>query len=415
MENANDILDKVNNEKTAKHLPVIVYVVTIILFGVLGNYLALSFYGFRAKRTATNILITLLSIADLAGCVVLVGDVFELCYSVEFRSAAGCKLLYFLKDCLLLTSFALLLLIAVDRYRRLCKPFQWQMSITTAKWSALAILVVFGLLSFRNFFLIDVVTGNITRENGDNLTGYFCRHSDNGELEGVILTFHILDGLSFISILFTTSGMYGCISVKLFKLRRRREKQTAFTKPEENTPTSLRMCPTRNTNADVIEESNTNISYEGKMDLSTSSGQINGISASILSVNRLPKGTENVICITQHDERKEQQIKDNKFIPDKKITLLMLSVFIASVVSFVPYFVLNLAIEGDGHLLNHDFDVGTELVLRSFMLQFVVNPFTTGAFNSKLTTSAQMFHLRLDLCSILFSYWSPVHILTSKT
>lgn len=379
MENENAILEQLNREKAIQYLPAIVFAVLVILFGILGNSLSLLFYGFKVTRTATTFLITTLSLTDLVTCVVLVGEVIELCYSVDFRSVAGCKILYFLNHWLVITSGLMLLVISVDRFRRICRPFQWQMSVRIAKLSTLTVLIFGGILSFRDIFVIDVVRVNITRDNSDILTGYYCTHVESANLETVITVFHILDFLTFLGVLVVSSISYACISVKIFKHRKRQGFNTprVTSPPDVSTTTSATKSDEGNANDESAEMGVSTISGEKKQTLCST---VSGRSFYNRSINSV-SGSLSTLMNLMRPRVKRPTIKSN-FNAEKKITLMMLCIFITSIVSFIPHFAVNLGMKANGHLSEQEFSVGIQVALRLFMLNNAVNPYIIGAFNT---------------------------------
>lgn len=89
---------------------------------------------------------------------------------------------------------------------------------------------------------------------------------------------------------------------------------------------------------------------------------------------------------------------------EKRVTLMMLVITIVSVISFVPYFVVNLGIRRNTGTSEQELSVGVQIALRSFMLNNAVNPYIIGIFNSSFRQFVKRvfkrsFHLFGKTCS----------------
>ena len=381
MENNVGVLEQLNKDKTVEYLPAIIICCVIIVCGILGNSMSLAYYGFKVSRTSTNLLITSLSIIDLVTCVILIGEVIELCYSVNFRFVAGCKIMYFMNHWLVLTSGFMLVLIALDRYRKLCNPFHWQMSVKAAKLATGATLVLAGLLSSRDLFMIDVVRVNITQYDNSMLVGYYCTHSKSDTLQTAIVIFHILDGITFVAIMLSATGMYARISVTLFKHRTRDITSSCVRRPScvscsDTTSSSAKRTDTLKRDIDDTEESWSTIS-SGNKEVPSSSDQKQSAGFN----NSGSMSTLVHFTLSSRSPDKIRSAAKRNFEVEKKISLMMICVFVTSIVAFIPHFVINLRYGGE--VSEQEFNVGTQIALRLFMLNSAVNPFIMGVFNTQ--------------------------------
>lgn len=399
-------LEELNKEKIAEYSPVIAFVFTMMLLGIVGNSFSITYYRCKAANTTTNVLITILSFIDLVSCVVIVGEVIELFYPVNFRSAAGCKAIYFLEQWLVFISGTLLLLIAFDRYRRICRPFEWQLSIKTSKRCALVIVVVCFIMAFRNIFVMDVVRVNILIQDGQSLTGYYCTHTDDASFQTLTVVFHVIDFVIFIIILSTAVAMYVCIAVAIFKQRKRLVRNTTYSKSDESGFTSMaRRADVNNEGVSMISKfstegvTSTSLTDTGDIkrdsvnalsfSLNALSPGVNALSSSVnalsSSVNALsPCTVGNTLTCGNTLKAKKNGIKAREtFNVEKKVTQMLVCAFIASIVSFVPHFVMHLEIKGHGHHLQEEFNAGYQTVHRLFKVNHIVNPYIFCAFNSK--------------------------------
>jgi len=212
-----DELEALNERKIDEYAPAIAYSALVIMLGVGGNAFSVAYYGFHVPRTPTNVIITALGTADLIACVTFSDAIIELCFTVSFESVDVCKFMYFCKHTLVITSGCILLLVAVDRYRRICRPFAWQLSVKWAK-VVVACIVVFSILhSVRDLVLLDVVHVNVTDTFTNKTIGaLYCTHTREPHLEVAVTVFLALDFVTFILIIGSCVVLYALISHALW-------------------------------------------------------------------------------------------------------------------------------------------------------------------------------------------------------
>jgi len=138
-------LEAFNAQKVREYAPAIAYCTTVIVLGVVGNAFTVAYYGFHVPRTTTNVIITALGTADFIACLTFTDSIIKICYTLTYKNVAACKLMFFCKHTLVMASACILVLVAVDRYRRICKPFAWQLSVKLAN-IVIVCIVVFSIL-----------------------------------------------------------------------------------------------------------------------------------------------------------------------------------------------------------------------------------------------------------------------------
>lgn len=400
-------LEDLNREKTIEYLPAIIFTCIVIVLGVLGNAMSVAFYGFKVARTSTNFLISALAALDLVTCVVLVVEVIELCYSVNFRNRTGCKAMYFLNHWLVVASGSMLLLIAIDRYRRICSPFARQITVGAAKVAIIGITVYGFFLSFRNIFTIDVVKVNVTTGHGKIQTAFYCTHTDQEQYTTAIYIFHMLDLLTFLVILFGACALYVRISMKIFRHRRRRKGRN-ISGSEETTTISEDKEDSGKTSTSYKSEDEKGNKSTSPVNLPASKGSLAHDKQCCTEVPELASGSEintnissNTSC-SMLDRKKKRNTWKESFQLEKKVSLMMLCVFIVSAVSFVPHFALNLYMSSREKISEQDFNVGTQIALRLFMLNNCVNPYIMGMFNSKFRSYVKSVFWNSSFSKIFF-------------
>ncbi|XP_062582341.1 melanopsin-like [Saccostrea cucullata] len=105
------------------YMPVIIFLIVIMLFGILGNLLVLYIYCYVFKRKpANNFIITMAVFDFLASGIAIPLDIYDMRYHYTFYNSVACKVFRFSESAFTSASSFILILIAIDRYLKICKP-----------------------------------------------------------------------------------------------------------------------------------------------------------------------------------------------------------------------------------------------------------------------------------------------------
>ena len=138
--------DKLNRDEVERLIPLIVYLSLICACGALGNSLVCYIYKTKYGPSNCRTFVICLSAIDLFSCVLVIPfEIFVILRQYNFQEEFVCKISVFLNTWPTLSSGLMLLSIAVDRYRKVCKPFGWQISLKLSRdISAFNIFVALG-------------------------------------------------------------------------------------------------------------------------------------------------------------------------------------------------------------------------------------------------------------------------------
>ena len=169
-------LEELNAEEAKVYLGGVVFVSILMTIGIVGNIHVLLVYGFRMKSSTHRIFIICLGCLDLITCSVGMPFVLvDLHRPFMFFMVSACKVLRFINYFMCTASAWTLLLIAVDRYRKICVPLGKQMSVAVAKVVCVVIMGVSLLTSWP----APVLYGHATVETRvENVTGVRCYTDD---------------------------------------------------------------------------------------------------------------------------------------------------------------------------------------------------------------------------------------------
>ncbi|XP_052271354.1 neuropeptide FF receptor 2-like [Dreissena polymorpha] len=132
----NVTLDQLNSEVVATKYGAIIILGILIPLGVIGNGHVLHFYIFKKKNTNTRVFVCCLAVIDFVASSICFPWVISFNFNpLESYSDAFCKILYILNYFLAVGEVLMLLVIAVERYRKICEPFKPQITLKQAKAS----------------------------------------------------------------------------------------------------------------------------------------------------------------------------------------------------------------------------------------------------------------------------------------
>lgn len=201
--NTMDNLSDLNEAFSAKSLPNTVLVLFFLIVGIFGNSLVIYVYEFRFPRSEGRCFIGPLAVSDLGTIIsTSVLNLLQNLMKFTFPGQIVCKCVYFLSNAFINTSFFLWTVIAIQRYRKICKPFEWQMKRDWRKWCIL-ILAGFSFAFFLPVFYFYGVNEKVITEN--NITVYVCEQTKTNArglviYQGVGLLMSLLNVIAIISI-----------------------------------------------------------------------------------------------------------------------------------------------------------------------------------------------------------------------
>ena len=323
---SDDALEALNARKIREYVPVFAYSALVIVLGIVGNIFTVAFYGFHEPKTSTNVIITALGTADLIACIAFSNEIIELCFTVTFKNAALCKSLSFCNQTLVVISGCIMLLVAVDRYRHICTPFAWQLSVKCVGIVIACIVVFSGLHSAKTIIILDVVHVNITDAFTDRaLEAFYCAETWAPGMQMLVAVSNTLDMVTFLLIIGSCVVLYTLIARALWISKRKFENK--FPRQDFSN------------NEMKVQANNDKMVQSGEQQTDTRRGN-------------------HAICKTEEQHAKTQTSSQKstrrsmigyrinaRSNVERKLTLMMLTITVASISSFIPYFVYNIAMK----------------------------------------------------------------------
>lgn len=141
-----DLLDRYNNEIFIYKLPAIVYTGVMMLLGIPGNIIVFYVYFSKWRRSTSRMFILFLAALDTLNCsTTLPMEIYIMSNSLKLDNPFLCKMSRYSTYVMNSSSALVLLGIAADRFKRICRPYQRSFSENKSKYiSICAILFSVG-------------------------------------------------------------------------------------------------------------------------------------------------------------------------------------------------------------------------------------------------------------------------------
>ncbi|XP_070208870.1 uncharacterized protein [Littorina saxatilis] len=176
--------------------PTLAYIILMMLSGLVGNTIVFFVYYRRFKPSVTRTFVLAMSVVDLLTNVLsLPADIFEIRFHNTFESIWACKLSRTVKSFLSFMSACILVAVAIDRFRKMCKPYSKpttckHVRIILALCAAVAICITLPYI---------VLTGCQTVQfQGTNITGHKCSIDDVYVKSSFLNIYNVITGVTFI-------------------------------------------------------------------------------------------------------------------------------------------------------------------------------------------------------------------------
>ncbi|XP_041361200.1 G-protein coupled receptor 84-like [Gigantopelta aegis] len=200
-----EIIRRMNNDKAVLLIPAITYTVILMVIGVIGNPLAIYIYGFRWEKTTLKYFLLSLAIIDLVNCVITMPtEIAMLRNFYYFSNAKICKMSRFTTYVMNNASSAIFLVIAVDRYIKICKPYTKPMSVRASKVACCVALFAGVSVSWPAVVMYDRIDVPIRT----NVTGAVCGVHPQEHYKPYLLAFFIYLWVAFSLIGVVISVLY---------------------------------------------------------------------------------------------------------------------------------------------------------------------------------------------------------------
>jgi hypothetical protein len=230
-----------------------VILVIFLTVGTLGNAFALFLYTFRVPHTEERFFIPFLVVVDLIVCIS--GATFSIIlnfYRANFPSSALCKTMYYLTWGSINYSAGLLFILALHRYKKICRP-------NSAQWSERQRRIALGVVGTFSFILtIPIILlfgekrGHLIH-NGSNVTLITCNiQNSSRDSSFYYFGFIIVYFMVLMTMIIVLYSLIGITIFRRFQVIRASRKVRYFVEHTESTATLEKSSITSDLN-DVLQ------------------------------------------------------------------------------------------------------------------------------------------------------------------
>lgn len=231
----NALLVKLNNKAALLFLPVTLFMAFLMVIGIVGNVIVFIVYLKRQRKFTPDLYIFNLAILDLLTCTFGIPmEITDLCLPYIFYAPAACKIVRTLESWTAVASALTLVIISIDRYKRICK-YGESFSISTVK--ILCLVAMCGGAFFSWPLLI--IVGKRTVDLGiPGIKGVECSVSDLMQQSLIPLVYYVVMTLCFVGSLVFVIFVYVRICSFLKKTKATRLKNIKNSSISSQQPTA---------------------------------------------------------------------------------------------------------------------------------------------------------------------------------
>ncbi|XP_046376539.2 uncharacterized protein LOC124149174 [Haliotis rufescens] len=220
--NATLTLEQFSDQVALQLTPVILFIGILMLVGFFGNLMVCYIYTVKLKAISSRLFLVALGSLDLVMCGVCIPvEIVSIRYMYHFNHNWLCKFYGTLLLYCSITSGSILVAIAVDRYKLICRPCGKQITLREAKRAIYLSFFVSLVASTPPWITQGTRTIPVPHSN---ITGYTCATSDDVINTYYPIIYHGYQMLLFLTGIIVLSSLYSRILMRARKQMQFREK-----------------------------------------------------------------------------------------------------------------------------------------------------------------------------------------------
>lgn len=373
-------LDQVNQQYIHEYLPAFIVGVLIVIVGFIGNSVAAIYFGWKAPKSVVHFLVFALSINDAITNLVFVDNLVKVFFFINYRNVVACKIIFILRRWLVGNSLALMVPIAIDRFRKICHPFSKQLTFTSARWTVFGIAASSLLISARSYFSVDVLRINIT-STSNSTKGFYCWFTEENDSKAVERIFSYVDICLHVCIICCVIVCYSLTARRILQSRKKLGlHDTKYAETNQQNNENIR--PVDECTSDTVDMQLTETQIQEEI-TNVNTNPVFFISKeSIEQDSNKTKGEtlrEKIVCVFKQKNNGKKKHKRTR--AEIRVTLMVAVITMASIVCFLPYYLSVLIVKynfsGNGLIMS----VENMFLSRVYFLNSAINPLVMVALN----------------------------------
>ena len=414
------LLGAINFRETIKHAPVLAFYIFIMIVGLIGNAFVLYIYKIKFKRSSARTYILCLALLDfLVCCVGLPYHALDLTYILTYHHTEVCQALSYLSGAVNLGSVFVLMVVAVDRYLKVCRPLKKQV-VDFGNRRACAIAIISAIIiSIPNAIMYG--ESSVTKSaQGYNLTGVECFIDDEyaeGTFAVAYLIFYII---VFIICVLVLVVLYTFICRKIYRNQAfhsqdssgnggniEHEVEHMDTIKEEQSFGPIDTFKNENETATSTEVENGGVKESFLKTSDTNKTQDSRHVESPVSKKRSTK----VESRKQSKHESIKPLKSNALVRHtikgatekhtRKITLMMLTITVVFIISYLPFIIISLADSADAEYwtdMSEGMKYFVDFMLRFYLINNMANAIIYSFWDERFRRECIVIIQRLFCC-----------------
>ena len=209
------LAEELNDKMTSSVLPVTIFVGIETVFGFCGNVLILYVFLFHYHRCNFKYFVLCLSFVDITSTMTTMpGEIVTQTFWYIYPVPTICKIKSFFNVFTVCGSAFTLLIIAVDRFRKVCRPLEWQIKPNMALVLCFVQLTLAFVIALPVAFYWGTQT-NTEFYKGYNITVTVCEKDERYRFTDYPLAYTILTQTITSSVMITMFALYIFVCQKL--------------------------------------------------------------------------------------------------------------------------------------------------------------------------------------------------------
>ncbi|KAK3101933.1 hypothetical protein FSP39_007464 [Pinctada imbricata] len=207
------ILENLNEEEYYVRLPVRIFLGCVMAIGIAGNSHVLYIYGRFFKISTYRNFVLSLSVIDMIGCCLSMPfEIVDESMPYNFSDVTSCKIFRYLNTCVGISCGLTLVLVAIERYRKICHPQGTQLSERGSIYFIVGVILASFIISSPALYLYGLKT--VTFENYD-VKGTECTWADHAQGTSLGYAYFGTAVLVIFGCMVTMSILYLLVGIKM--------------------------------------------------------------------------------------------------------------------------------------------------------------------------------------------------------
>lgn len=412
--NASDSFDKAlllaeaNLEEVTRQVPLIIYLALISATGIPGNGLVCYIYHSKYNMSSSRWFIFFLASVDLLLCIGIVPcEIATTFQQYNFKDRTWCRLSVFLNLWALLSLGLTLVIVSIDRFRKVCKPLGWQIHFRKARILCVIAVVLAFLISLPVFSVYGIHEYHL---KDYNVTASECSFRKSKGESNLVFVYVLFGMTMFTCALVTICVLYCFIGreIKQHIHKERVRRHVSLTASLARKSDHIRPITSISVGKSVsfgdAKFQNKSVKF-GDVQTKTKNTEQWGNETEESSTNNMSEEDTCDFEIPKRPMTRAQKTKSKKMrrARARKATYSMFLISLAFVLSYLPFLGLLLVRSVQSNLdesMSKEWRAVYKFFLRSYFLNCAINPFIYGIADSKFRQSCKdvLYQFRQRFC-----------------